>query len=127
MAINGSELTTRQRTAITALLSGPSVKHAAKVVKIGERTLYRWLHEPAFQAALQAAENDAMDEASRMLLAGQSKALYTLAELMGKAASEQVRRQAAKDWLDLWLKVRELRDLEKRLIELEVKLHVNQE
>ena len=68
-----------------------------------------------------------MDAASRRLLAGQSQALDTLGDLMQGATSEQVRRQAARDWLDMWLKVRELRDLENRITELEARLNVNQE
>ena len=119
------QLTPRQRVALTALLSAPSVKAAARELKVADRTLYRWLEEPVFRQALQDAEEMMMDETNRLLLAGRSKALHTLMELMDKAMSEQVRRQAACDWLDLWLKVRELRDMEKRITELEDRLNVN--
>lgn len=126
MAMNGN-INPRQRAAIAALMSSPTVKAAAEKVNVGSRTLYRWMANPEFQAALQAAEDETMAEAARLLLAGHTQALATLAALMKNARNEQVRRQSAKDWLDLWLRVHELRSLEKRLIELEIRLNVNQE
>ena len=123
--MTAQELTTRQRAAIAALLAAPSVLAAAHNAGVGARTLYRWLEDPTFRKALQEAEDLAIDAASRRLLSGQSQALDTLGELMTSATSEQVRRQAARDWLDLWLKVRELRDMEKRITELEDRLNVN--
>ena len=125
--MTAQELTPRQRAAIAALLAAPSILAAAHNAGIGARTLYRWMEDPLFRKALQDAEGLAVDAASRRLLAGQSQALDTLGDLMQGATSEQVRRQAARDWLDMWLKVRELRDLENRITELEARLNVNQE
>jgi DNA-binding MarR family transcriptional regulator len=42
MAKDGS-LTTRQRRAIAALLTNPTIGEAAEAARVGERTLHRWL------------------------------------------------------------------------------------
>lgn len=115
-----SELTTRQRRSIAALLTERSLPDAARLANVGERTLYRWLEQPGYQKALRSAETEVIDAASRRLLIGQGKALDTLSKLMTSAESESVRRQAARDWIDLWLKIREFASFENRLAELEV-------
>ena len=43
-----SDLSQKQERAIVALLHEPTVLKAAQVAKINERTIYRWLEEPAY-------------------------------------------------------------------------------
>lgn len=120
-----SELTPRRKKAIVSLLSCKNVPAAAIAAKIGERTLYRWMAEPEFKAALMSAEGDAIDQAARRLIIGQDQALDTLEDLMENANSERVRREAANDWLTHLLKIRELRNVEQRLAELEAAVYDN--
>jgi hypothetical protein len=117
----GSELTTRQRRGIAALLTEPDVKAAAQAAGVGYRTLMRWLAElPEFRAALTQAEGETIDAAGRRLLAGQDSALNVLAEIMDNHDNRPGdRRQAAAAWLDFALRWRELRNVEQRLTELE--------
>ena len=121
MAENGSKLSAKQHRAITALLTSKSVTEAATATGQGERTIYRWLSEPAFRQALSAAEGDLIDVATRRLLQLQGSALDTLEALLGDGAdaSAGVRLRAAQVTLDHLLKLREMRDIEQRLAALE--------
>ncbi|MBI3423019.1 MAG: hypothetical protein HY011_08770 [Acidobacteria bacterium] len=51
MAENGRQsaaLTARQERGLAALLRESTLRDAAKVTGIGERTLFAWLNEPVF-------------------------------------------------------------------------------
>jgi len=112
-------LSSKQRKAIAALLSSRTIEDAAKAIAITSRTIYRWMESNEFRNALLEAEGLAVDVATRRLIGGNDVALDTLADLMVKAESESVRRQAASDWLTHLIKMRELRNIEKRLTALE--------
>lgn len=116
-----TELTPKQHRAILALLSAKSVGEAAKQAKMGERTLWRWLSDPLFRAALAGAEADMIDTATRRLLQMQEGAIETVQAIMEDAeASPTVRLRAAQAVLDYLLKLRELRNVEQRLTALEL-------
>ena len=123
MADNGStsgELTPTQQRAVRALLTSKGVSEAAKLAKVGERTLWRWLLDPGFKVALSAAEGELLDAATRRLLGLQESAIETFEQVLGDAsASQAVRLRAAQLVLDYRLKLRELRDVEQRLTALE--------
>ena len=118
--VNG-KLNSRQRKAIAALLSSRNVQEAAQTANIGERTLYRWLAEnTVFRAALYAAEGEAIDAATRRLLSLKDTAIDTLAEVIAAPEKSPTGRlRAAQGVLDYLLKMRELRNLENRITELE--------
>jgi hypothetical protein len=123
MATNGNEsdeLTPRQRRTIAALLSSRSVPDAAQAAHVGARTLYRWLTEPKFRAALVDAEGGAIDQATRRLIGMQDGAIDLLADVMqDMKVNTAVRLRAAQNVLDYLLKLRELRNVEGRLAALE--------
>ena len=125
MANNGKpELTTRQKKAIAALISQPDAKAAAKRARVGYRTIMRWLAEDdQFKRALVEAESDAINEAGRLLLAGQKQAFKTLFDLMTNARSESTRRLSAVAWIDFGLRYRELRNIEGRIADLEAEVY----
>ena len=62
MSGNVTQLRPKQEQAILALLTNPSVEHAARAVKITPRTLYRWLNEPAFEKAYRQARRTAFGQ-----------------------------------------------------------------
>lgn len=118
--MNGSNLTPRQRRSIAALLSCRNIPEAARVAKVGERTLYRWMTKTSFRAALVQAEEEAIDAATRRLLGLQNAAIDTLGNVLKDVDnSPNVRISAARSVLDFLLKLRELRNVESRLIALE--------
>jgi hypothetical protein len=121
-----SSITTKQQKAIAALLSEPTLGKAAKAAGIGERTLYNWLNEPNFKAALRSAEKELLDNVTRRLAAGQVLALDTLQKLIQSARHESTKLRASVSWLELSLKFRDMQDIEDRLTALEAALHGNQ-
>ena len=115
------KLSAIQHRAISALLTSKTVTSAAAATGVHERTVYRWLGEPAFRQALSAAESDLIDVATRRLLQLQSGALDTFEALLAEEAdvSDTVRLRAAQVALEHLLKLREVRDIEHRLSALE--------
>lgn len=121
MTDNGSKLSAKQQRALSALLTSKTVGEAALATGLGERTIYRWLTEPAFRQALSAAEGVLIDAATRRLLQLQTAALDVFESLLAKDAevSASVQLRAATAATDYLLKLRELRDIEQRLQALE--------
>lgn len=130
MAINGRSsdlLSPKQRRAIIALLTSRNVQEAAIKAKVGKRTLHRWLTKPEFLAALLEAEEEAIDKATRRLIGLQEEAIETIQAVMNdKEATHTVRLRAAQTILEHSLKLRELRNIEVRLTQLEVNEHDRQ-
>lgn len=111
-------LTVRQRNAITALLSQPTVSAAAKQASVSREQLYRWLKQPHFAAALTVAESEQLQSVQRGLLAASERALVVLGNLLA-AESETVRLRAALGILEQVIRLRALIDLDARLAALE--------
>ena len=117
------KLTARQNRAILALLSERDTASAAAKAGVSRETIYKWLKQPAFRAALAAAEAEALDSLSRALVALGSQATETLESVMSTpAAPAGVRVRAADVVLARLLQLRELSQLEARVSALEQKL-----
>ncbi len=112
-------ISTKQQKAIAALLSERTARDAAKAAGVGERTLYKWLGEPGFRKALRSAEADILDDVTRRLTAGQRLALDTLEKLIQSARHESTKLTACVSWLNMYLKFRDMKDIEDRLTALE--------
>lgn len=121
---NRNGLKPKQREAIATLLAGSSVAATADAIGVGERTLHRWLKEDeAFQAELRALEEQVIDVATRRLLNMQTTALDTIDDVLNDdEAGHHVKLRAAGMVLDNMMKLRELRNIEQRLTELEKQL-----
>ena len=120
-------LTAKQEKALLTLLVEPAVQAAAKVVGVSDRTLFRWLKDPAFAEAYRQARREAVSHAIGRLQQVTSDAVDTLkAVATDIEAPAPARVSAAKAVLDLAVKAMELEDLESRIKALEEKTHVNQ-
>ena len=120
MAGPGSKISRKQEDAIAALLSQRNVDEAARVAKVGVRTLYRWLKDPAFDVAYRKARRDSFGQTIARLQQGSPAAATVLLKIVldnGVQASTRVR--AAEIVLDKAAKAIELEDIEARLAELE--------
>ncbi len=114
------ELTPAQYKAIAHLMATRNFEEAAVASGIGLRTLLRWNSEPVFHAALMESEGLLIDYAVRRMATEANKSLDTLCEVRDNpTASAGIRLRAALGILDLLIKLRELRNLEVRLIALE--------
>lgn len=104
---------------LLALACGASVEAAARQCQLTERTVYRRLQEPAFNAKLRDMRSDMVKRAAGMLSAAATEAVRTLLSLQKESAPAAVRLGAARAVLELGIKVRELAELETRIAELE--------
>jgi hypothetical protein len=114
-------LTPKQHKALAALLSEPTVILAAAKVKVGERTLHTWLHEPTFADAYTALRHEAVGLAVGRLQHTTGSAVDALVDVLDAEppAPAAVRVSAAKVVLEYALRFRELDELETRIAQLE--------
>ncbi len=120
MADSG-RLSPRKRRAIAALMSAKDSRSAAQAAGVGERTLYRWLGEPAFKAGLESAEAELAASARRELWARLTGAIEKVDAVMRtNKPSDQLR--AAQTIIDYALKFRDMDVIEQRLAALEALL-----
>lgn len=119
-----SNLTPRQEKAIAALLTEPTVVKAAESIKVGERTIRRWLAEPEFDRAYKAARRSAFDVAVGLTQKYAGLAVHTLAKILAdNSAPHAAKVSAAVAMLKFAREALELDDLARRLDELERRGH----
>jgi hypothetical protein len=116
-------LTAKQSRAIGFLLTCRTAGDAAKKSGVTERTIFTWMQQDNFRAALNNASRETIDNASRRLMQGQGEALDALSALIKKGRNESVRRAAAVDWLNITLKYKDINDIEERLTALEERIN----
>jgi len=112
-------ITLKQKKAIAALLAERTTRDAAKAAGVSEKTLYQWMAEPTFRAALREAEMAMLDEVTRRLTAGTALAVDTLRQLTQAGEHESTRLRAAMAWLELVIKYKDVLDIEARISALE--------
>ena len=118
--VTHSGLTPKQARAVEALLTTGDVAAAAQAAGVARETLHRWMRVPVFLEAVRAAEAQALDDLSRMLVRLGRTALGTLAKAMGDATTPMATRVRAADAvLGRLLQIREVATLETRVTELE--------
>lgn len=120
MADTGT-LSAKQKKAIAALLTAGTVARAAKVCRIGERTIFRWLNEDeTFKAELQRAGDELIGATVRQLSDAAGLAVITLRTIItDRAAPSGSRVRASAVVLGSMLRVKEQLDLEQRIAALE--------
>jgi hypothetical protein len=107
-------------TLLKALAIGATVESAARKAEVSERTVYRRLADSKFRWRLTSLRNEMVERTAGMLTGGGLSAVKTLVDLQQDAAvNAHVRRRAARDVLELGIKLRETADLEQRIAALE--------
>jgi hypothetical protein len=104
---------------VLALACGASVEAAARQCQLHERTVYRRLEDPAFRARVQEARGEMVKRSAGLLTAAAGESVRTLMALQKAPTPPAVRLGAARAVLELGIKVRELVDLETRIVALE--------
>lgn len=118
--VTKSELSSKQRAAIRALITGANQNQAAAAAKCHYNRLTEWKRDPVFVAALHEAESEALESVSRGLLSLAEKARATLEGVLDDPiAKTSSQLRAADITLARLLQVRELATLESRLAILE--------
>jgi RES domain-containing protein len=115
------KLTPAQYRAVSALLTEATIRKAAEVAGVKERTVYNWLKVPAFADEYRAARREATQQAIARVQLYSSNAAATLVMLMATGNPAAVRLAAASKILDLAIKSVEIDDLAARLEALEAR------
>ena len=119
-------LTARQKRAIAALVSEPTVKAAADKAGISRKTLYRYLADDAFRAELSQAQSNVLRMSTLRLAGLLQKALDVIALDMLPGVDGKIRLRAATAVLRHITGLLEYADLEQRVSELERKVQNGQ-
>lgn len=118
-----SDISPKQELAIIHLLAQPTLSAAATAAGVNERTLYRWLQDPAFDAAYRATRRDAVRQAIAVLQRSAGDAAAALASIAGDPTEKGSSRvSAARAILELAIKAVEIEDLDARLAAVEAAL-----
>src|SRR5262245_33483921 len=105
---------------LQALACGGTVQNAACKAGVSERTAYRRLADPEFCKQLQQLRLEMVQRTAAMLTGAGMSSVKTLVDLQQDvAAPPGVRRRAARDVLEMGMKLRENADWEARLVGLE--------
>jgi hypothetical protein len=108
---------------LQALVCGATIENAARKAGVSERTAYRRLQDPKFRQRLAGLRLDMIERTAAMLTGAGLVSVKTLVELQQDVAvSAGVRRHAARDVLEMGLKLHDHADLEARLAALEARL-----
>ena len=107
---------------LMVLACGATVEAAAKQVNLSDRTIYRRLKEPDFKRRLAEVRADMVQRTAGTLTAAATEAVRTLVGLMNASEPAPVRLGAARAVLEIGIKVREVADLEQRVLDLEAKV-----
>lgn len=113
-------LSGRQARALTALLVNPSVVAAAKKAGLGEATLYRYLADPVFKAALDKRRDALVSSITSSLVGLAGLAIEALRDILqDEDASAAVKSRTALGWLAQMRQSVELVELVERVSKLE--------
>jgi phage terminase small subunit len=104
---------------VTTLAKGATVAQAALQAGVSERTAYRRLQQPEFQERIDALQEETLQRAAAVLTAAAQQGIHSLVALQEPSTPPAVRRAAARDILEMGLRLREVASTEKRLLALE--------
>ncbi len=109
-----------QDALVSALAMGANVEHAARRAGLSERTVYRYLADPAFRQQVTQKRAELLQRIFGMLAGAGLGSVKTLVDLQQDAAVPAgVRRGAARDVLALGLRYGDCTDFEQRLAAIE--------
>jgi len=114
------KLDRKKELAMLALLEKPTIAEAAKTVKVGEATLYRWLRDEDFQKDYRALKQEIVGHSVTRLQKASSLAVDALVEIVkDKEKPSSVRVMSARSILDFSNKGVEVETLEESILSLE--------
>jgi phage terminase small subunit len=121
--VTKNELSPRQRRFVAAMLTARTVREAAESVGVSERTGLKYLADPKVKAALSAALDGALGDATRATVGAMREAVATLEAIHGDEAQPAGSRvAAARAILEAGPRLREALDLAARVADLEQRI-----
>ncbi len=116
-----TKLTARQLKAIPKIVTSPTYTEGCKKAKVNRTTFYEWLKKPVFKAELDRQRDEIAAEAFGVLSQGLTQAVEALVGLLDNK-DDRLKRLAAKDVIDFFIRHKENEDLDERLTEVEKRL-----
>jgi len=110
-------LTKRHLKVIPLLVASLTYTEACEKASINRSTLYEWLKMPEFKAEVERQRSRIAEQAFGILTQNMTRAAETLACLLDDS-DKRLKRFAAKDIIEYFIKHKEVEDLEKRLTEV---------
>ena len=105
------------------LAAGKSQAEAGRELGVTRRTANRYLQDPSVRHALSQAQDNSLGDAARRMSAGAGAMLDVLQAVAADATMPpSVRVAAAKTWLDVMFRAKEMLELSERVAELEAKM-----
>jgi hypothetical protein len=119
--VTETDLRPRQMAAIAVLLTSGKIAEAAAAGGVTSKTIYAWLRQEAFSAALRAAEADAMRALARRLAGLGELAADAIADALDPKQPIGIRLRAADLVCSRGPAIIDLVDVQTRLAALEAK------
>ena len=116
-----TRLTGKQLIAIERLLAGDSIADVAEAARVNRRTLSRWLLDDEFRTALQAAQGEAVAQASRRLAGALDRSAEIVIDI-AERGNTSTRLRAALAIPGMYAQLREVGDVNDRLAEIEARI-----
>lgn len=118
-----TDLTPRQRRFVAAVVATTTVREAARIAGVCERTALRYMRQQAVQAAIRTAQTDILRQGARRAVQAVGQAVASLeAILTDEATPPGVRVSAARAILEHAPKLYETVDLAERVAALEAQI-----
>lgn len=117
-----SQLNPKQIKALAALLTGKTRIEAAKAAGVSRQTITNWLQDSTFRQALADGEAELMAGINRRLLLLAEAAVGRLEKVLKRPRDQRLAVRASDIVLRRLLQIRELTEIEERLLELERRL-----
>jgi len=111
---------------LMALACGATFEAAAQKAGVSKATVQRRMNDPAFQKRLQDLGTGMVKRSSAALTAGAMESIKTLLMLQGTSVPYNVRLGAARAFLEIGIRMREVTDTEERVAALEARLALQQ-
>lgn len=116
----GRNLTLKQQKGLAALLAEPTIESAARAARISKETLYQWMKEPDFKAALDGARHLLFGDGLASLKAAMGEAVEALRQALNEPDATVANKiTAATKLIELALRSHETLEVEARLAALE--------
>ena len=116
-----TRLTGKQLIAIERLLAGDSIADVAEAARVNRRTLARWLLDDEFRTALQAAQVEAVAQASRRLAGALDRSAEIVIDI-AERGNTSTRLRAALAIPGMYAQLREVGEVNDRLAEIEARI-----
>jgi lambda repressor-like predicted transcriptional regulator len=118
--MSGNGRTWARSRVVAELAAGSTVAAAAKTAGVAERTIRRWLAEPAFKSEVDAARAQMVSDALGRLSDSATAAARALRAIVeDNQMPPGVRVSAARNILEMGTRLRESVELEQRIAALE--------